>query len=118
MDEPGSTMDYRCPSCRKDLGSRRRIQAIITNMESDCSFCGSRFQLNVHPLEPWIVYCSFGSFAVLAALAYFLQSNTLILLALAAGMVGPTALPVLERTYLGDWARYVPLGTGSGGDRS
>lgn len=79
-------------------------------MESDCSFCGSRLRLNVHPLEPRIVYCSFGSFAALAALAYSLQSNMLILIALAAGMVGPTALPVLERTYLKNWARYVPAG--------
>ena len=103
-------MDYRCPICHKDLGKRKLVQAIIMRMESDCSFCGGRIRINVHPLEPRIVYWSFGSFAALAVLAYSLQSDMLILLALAAGMVGPTALPVLERTYLRNWARYVPSG--------
>ena len=111
-------MDYRCPSCRKDLGNRKLVQAIVTRMESDCSFCGSRIRLNVHPLESAIVFSSFGSFVALAALAYSLHSNMLILLALAAGMVGPTALPVLERTYLRNWARYVPAGANPGGNRS
>ena len=111
-------MDYRCPSCRKDLGNRKTIHAIVTRMEINCSFCSSRIRLNVHPLESAIVFSSFGSFIVLAALAYSLDSNMLILLALAAGMTGPTALPVLERTYLRNWARYVPAGVNPGGNRS
>lgn len=78
-------------------------------MEIDCSFCGSRIRMNVHPLELWIVYGSFGLFAGLAVLAYSLQSSTLVLFALAAGMVGPTALPVVERTCFGNWVRYVPV---------
>jgi DNA-directed RNA polymerase subunit RPC12/RpoP len=53
-------MDYRCPSCRKDLGNRKLVQGIVTRMEINCSFCGSRIQLNVHPLERRIVFCSFG----------------------------------------------------------
>jgi hypothetical protein len=64
------------------------------------------------------VFCGFGLFAALAALAYLLHSNMLILLALAAGMVGLTALPVLERTYLRNWARYVPADANPGGNRS
>jgi DNA-directed RNA polymerase subunit RPC12/RpoP len=111
-------MDYRCPSCRKDLGNRKGIQAIITRMEIDCSFCGRRIRLNVHPLERGIVFSSFGSFVALAALAYSLHSNMLVLVALAVGMAGPTALPVLERTYLRNWARYLPAGANPGGNRS
>jgi hypothetical protein len=62
----------------------------------------------MHPLEEKIVFASFGSFLVLMVLAYSLKSEGLTLLAVAAGMVVPTALPVLERTWLRGWARYVP----------
>ena len=101
-------MDYRCPCCGKDLRSRKLVHAVISRMEMDCRHCNKRIRLNMHPLEEKIVFASFGSFLVLAVLAYSLKSETLTLLAVAAGMVLPTALPVLERTRLRNWARYVP----------
>lgn len=107
-------MDNRCPNCGKDLRSRKGVHAIIARMEIDCSHCNGRIQLNVHPLELKIVFFSFGSFIVLLALAYSLQSNALVLLALIAGMAGPTVLPVLERTHLRTWARYIRPGGDSG----
>ena len=107
-------MDHRCPNCGKDLGSRKRVHAIIARIEIDCSHCNSRIRLNVHPLELRIVFLSFGSFIVLLAFAYSLQSNALALLALIAGVAGTVALPVLERTRLRTWARYIRPGGDSG----
>jgi DNA-directed RNA polymerase subunit RPC12/RpoP len=101
-------MDYRCPCCGKDLGTRKRVHAIIAQMESDCPRCAGRIRLNIHPLEQKIVIFSWGLFLVLVLLAYLLKSQLLILLALTAGMAAPAVLPVLERTWLRSWARYVP----------
>ena len=108
-------MDYRCPCCSKDLGTRKRVHAIIAQMEIDCPRCASRIRLNIHPLEQKVVMFSFGLFLVLVLLAYLLENQLLILLALTAGMAAPAALPVLERTWLRSWARYVPA---SGQDKS
>jgi DNA-directed RNA polymerase subunit RPC12/RpoP len=101
-------MDYRCPCCGKDLRSRKLVHAVIARMEMDCTHCNRRIRLNMHPLEEKIVFASFGSFLVLVVLAWSLKSEALTLLAIAAGMVVPTALPVLERTWLRSWTRYVP----------
>lgn len=114
----GLAMDNRCPNCGKDLGSRKRVNAIVARMEIDCLHCKSRIQLNVHPLELKVVFFSFGSFIALGALAYALQSNALAVLALAIGVAGTVALPVLERTRLREWPRYIPVGRGSGGKPS
>lgn len=108
-------MDYRCPACGKDLGKRKRIGAVIARMEIDCLHCRSRIQLNLHPLETRLVIGSFGAFLALAALGYLLHGNALIVLALVAGMAGPMALPVIERTWLRDWPRYAPVAAKTGG---
>ena len=111
-------MDYRCPCCGKDLGSRKRVNAVIARMEMDCPHCAGRIRLNMHPLEQKIVLLSFGLFLVLVFFAYMLKDQWLTLLALTAGMAAPAALPVLERTRLRNWARYVPVDAGPGRDRS
>jgi hypothetical protein len=49
----------------------------------------------------------FGAFAALAGLAYWLQSQTLMVCAFGVAMASALALPLLERTYLRNWPRYV-----------
>jgi hypothetical protein len=99
-------MDYRCPDCRANLAKRRLSEAVIARMEIDCSHCKRTIRLNVHRAEAVVVFLGFGSFVVLAALAYWLQSDGLMLLAFGAAMVSALALPLLERTYLRTWPRY------------
>jgi DNA-directed RNA polymerase subunit RPC12/RpoP len=111
-------MDYRCPCCGKALGGRKRIGAIVARMEIDCPHCRGRIRLNVHPLEMRIVLAGFGAFVALAALGFALQSQALVVIALAVGAAGPLALPVLERYYFRDWARYVPVTANPGSDPS
>ena len=90
------------------MRSRKLVHSIIARMEMDCAHCNRRIRLNMHAIEERIVFASFGSFLVLMVLAYMQKSQVLALLAVAAGMVVPTVLPILERTWLKNWARYVP----------
>lgn len=99
-------MDYRCPLCRADLGQRKLSQAIVARMEMDCTHCKGRIQLNVHRLEMAIVTFNFGVIVVVGALAYWFQSQDLMLITLGAAMAGVLALPLLERTCLRAWPRY------------
>jgi len=101
-------MDYHCPQCGKDLGSRKHANTIIARMEIDCRFCGKRLRLNTHPLESRIVFTSFGTFLALGIAAWALKSDTLVVLALIAGAGAPLVLPFFERIWLKNWARYVP----------
>jgi hypothetical protein len=78
-------------------------------MEIDCSHCKSTIRLNVHRAEAVAVYLGFGAFAVLAALAYWLQSDGLMLVAFGAAMASALALPLLERIYLRSWPRYASI---------
>lgn len=78
-------------------------------MEIDCSHCKSTIRLNVHRAETIIVLLNFGTIIVLAAFAYWFQSQGLVLSALGAAMVGALALPVLEQTYLRTWPRYASI---------
>jgi ABC-type Fe3+-siderophore transport system permease subunit len=75
-------------------------------MEIDCAHCKSRIRHNFHWAEVMITLLGFGSFVVLIALAYWLQSQRLMLLALGAAMASSLALPVLERIILRTWPRY------------
>ena len=102
-------MNHRCPLCGKDLASRRLIQPVIARMEVDCRYCKRRIRVNVHPAETVIVVGSFGAFAALAALAYWLQRDGLYVLGFAVAMLGAGALPLAERLWLRDWPRYVPI---------
>ena len=99
-------MDYRCPVCRTNLAKRRLSQAVIARMEIDCSHCKSTLRHNFHRVEVIAVLLGFGTFVVLAAFAYWLQSQDVMLFALGAAMVGALALPLLEHTYLRSWPRY------------
>jgi hypothetical protein len=101
-------MDYRCPCCGQDLGTRKRRHALIARMEIDCEHCKQRIRLNMHPMESRIVFASFGSFLALGIAAWALKSEPLTVLALFAGAAAPLVLPFLERTWWRDWARYVP----------
>ncbi len=101
-------MDYRCPCCGKDLGTRKRRHSIIARMEFDCEYCKKRIRLNTHPLESGIVFASFGTFLALALLAWAMKNESLAVLALFAGAAAPLVLPFLERTWFRNWARYVP----------
>ncbi len=102
-------MDYRCPICRENLGKRRVTQAVVTRMEIVCSRCKSTVRLRVHVAEEVAVLLSFGTIVVLAALAYWFQSQGLVIAALGAAMLGALALPLLEQTYLRNWPRYAAI---------
>ncbi len=100
-------MDHRCPVCSADLKRRKLSQAIVARMEIECSYCKNALQLNIHRLEVILVLFVFGAIVVLAALAYWVQSQSLALTAFGVAMAGSLALPLLERIYLRSWPRYV-----------
>jgi hypothetical protein len=102
-------MDHRCPLCGGNLAQRKLSQSIVARMEIDCSHCKGRIRLNPHPAEIIVVLLSFGTFVVLAALAYALQSQGLALIAFGTAMVGALALPLLERIFLRSWPRYARM---------
>jgi hypothetical protein len=103
-------MDYRCPACRADLGKRHKLsQAIVARMETDCPHCKRRIRLNVHRAETIIVLLNFGMVVVLGALAYWFQSQGLVILVAGAVMLGTLALPLLEQTCLRAWPRYAAM---------
>ena len=99
-------MDYRCPDCGANLAKRKLTQAVVARMETDCSHCKNTIRLNVHRAEAILVVLDFGAIVVLAALAYWFQSQSLALAAFGAAMAGALAFPVLEHTYLRTWPRY------------
>lgn len=99
-------MDHRCPLCEGSLAKRKLSQSIVARMEIECSHCKGRIRLNLHPAEIIVVLLGFGTFVVLVALAYVLQSQRLAVMAFGAAMVGALALPLLERTFLRSWPRY------------
>jgi len=102
-------MDHRCPLCAGSLAKRKLSQSIVARMEIDCPHCKGRIRLNVHPAEIIVVLLSFGTFVLLVAFAYGLQSQGLALIAFGAAMVGALALPLLERTLLRSWPRYARM---------
>lgn len=102
-------MDYRCPVCRANLAKRKLTQAIVVRMQIECSNCNSRIQHNFHRAEVFVVVSGFGTFAALAAFAYWLQSQRLMLFAFGVAMASALVLPLLERTYLRTWPRYAPI---------
>ena len=99
-------MDYRCPICAVDIKRRKLAETVITKMEIDCSHCKSTIRLNVHRAELIVVLVNFGAIVTLAALAFWLGSERLVLIAFGAAMLGALALPLLERTWLRTWPRY------------
>ena len=101
-------MDYRCPLCRADLGSRKLVHALVAQMESDCSVCRGRLRMNIHQAEMAVVLASFAAILVVGLLAWSLQSHALGLLLFGLAMVGAAAVPLLENTWLKRWPRYVP----------
>ncbi len=102
-------MDYRCPVCRANIAKRRLSQTAMVKLEVQCPHCGSVVRHNVHRAETVIVMLNFAAIAVLAAFAYWFQSRDLVLVAVGAAIVGASALPLLEHTYLRNWPRYVPM---------
>jgi hypothetical protein len=102
-------MDHRCPLCAGSLAKRKLSQSIVARMEIECSHCKRGIRLNPHPAEVVVVLLSFGTFVVLVALAYALQSQGLALMAFGTAMVGALALPLLERTFLRSWPRYAAI---------
>ena len=103
-------MDYRCPVCGTNLGRRKLTQAVVAQMDTECSGCKSDIRLNVHWVEEIVVLLSCATILVLAAFAYWFQSQGLVIAALGAAMLGALALPLLENTYLRTWPRYAPRG--------
>ncbi len=80
-------------------------------MDLDCRHCGGRIRLNLHPTEMAVVLLGVAAFVAAAALAYRLQSQTLLLAVIGITMTGAVAAHLLERTWLRDWPRYA-LGDG------
>ena len=83
-------------------------QAVVVRMEIECFGCKSDIRLNVHWMEEIVVLLSLGTVVVLAAFAYWFQNQGLVVTALGAAMLGALAMPLLEKTYLRTWPRYVP----------
>jgi hypothetical protein len=102
-------MDHRCPLCGRDLAARKLSQAVIARMEIDCPHCKRRIRVNVHRAEEALIVASFGAFALLVALGYWLEREGLYLAAFAAAMVGAAALPLAERLWLRSWPRYAAM---------
>jgi len=102
-------MNHRCPHCGKDLAARKLSQAIVARMEIDCPYCKRLLRTNVHPAEAAILLGSFSGFALLAGVAYWLKRDALFIAAFASALAGAAALPLLERTWLRSWPRYVPV---------
>lgn len=100
-----------------DSGLHKFPRAVIARMEIDCPNCMNRLRLNVHPLETAFSIFGLVAFVALALLAYRLQSEEVMLLALAAGVTGAAAAPVLGRTRLRDWPRYVAVTKKQGSER-
>lgn len=106
-------MDYRCPVCTAEQGKRRFDQSILIKMATQCPRCNSVLHLNVHRSETIVVGIDFAAIIALAAFAYWFQSGRAALLAVGAAMAGAAALPLLERTYLRTWPRYVSAAAGT-----
>lgn len=100
-------MDYRCPVCREAIAKRRLSETVMLKLEIECPRCNSVVRHNIHRVEHVIVLLNFAALIVLAAFAYWFQSRSLVLVAVGVAIVGASALPVLERTYLRAWPRYV-----------
>ena len=107
-------MDNRCPLCRADVGKRGFGHAVIARMEIDCPHCRKTVRLNVHKAETIVVALIFVTIMGVAALAYWRPSQGLVVFALGAALVASLALPLLERTYLRHWPRYVAMDPGAG----
>jgi hypothetical protein len=102
-------VNHRCPLCGQDLAARRLTQAIIARMEIDCPHCKRRIRVNVHRGEEVLILAGFGGFALLAGLGYWLDRQELYLAAFGVAMLGAAALPLVERLWLRNWPRYVPM---------
>ncbi len=100
-------MNYRCPACEKDLGTRKLSQAVISRLETECPHCKTKLSFNVHRAEFAIVLFNFAAVAVFIACSYWLHGKVLAIIAFGAAMLGSLMLPVLERTWLRDWPRFV-----------
>ena len=98
----------RCPVCGANLATRKFTQAVVVRMERACPHCNSTIRLNVHRAEEIVVLLGFGTVAVLAAFAYWFQSQGLVIAAFGAAMACALALPLLELTYLRTWPRFAP----------
>lgn len=77
-------------------------------MDVECPHCAAPLSVNVHRAESGLVLGSVGGCVALAALAYALRSQSLLLWALGGGLSGAGATYLLERVWLRSWPRYVP----------
>lgn len=105
-------MDYRCPVCRQVIAKRRLSQTVMVKLEIECPHCKSVVRNNIHRIESFVVMLNFAALIVLAALAYWLDSRNLVIVAVGVAMVGAAAMPLLEHTYLRNWPRYTEIGSG------
>jgi DNA-directed RNA polymerase subunit RPC12/RpoP len=99
-------MDYRCPSCGRDLAGSKPVRSIVARMNLDCPHCLARLQVNVHRAETLLVLGTVAGCVALAVLAYLSQDRTLLLAALGGGMAGAAAIYAAERTTLRAWPRF------------
>jgi DNA-directed RNA polymerase subunit RPC12/RpoP len=102
-------MDYRCPVCRANIAKRRLSNTVMVKLEIQCPHCKSVVRHNVHRVETAIVMFNFAAILVLAALAYWLRSRDLVVVAVCTALAGAAALPLLEHTYLRTWPRYASM---------
>ncbi len=102
-------MDYRCPVCRANIPKRRLSQTVMVKLEIQCPHCQNVVRHNIHRAESIIVMLNFAALVVLAAFAYWFQSQDLVIVAVGVAIVGASALPLIEHTYLRNWPRYLPF---------
>jgi DNA-directed RNA polymerase subunit RPC12/RpoP len=100
-------MDHRCPVCRVDVGKKKLNRAIVAGMAIDCPHCMHKIHLNIHRVEALVVLFNFSAIIVTAAFAYWFQSRGLVLAMLGLAMLGALTLPLLEKTLLRTWPRYL-----------
>ncbi len=100
-------MNYHCPACEKDLGTRKLSQAVISRLEIECLYCKSKLSFNVHHSEFVIVVFNFVAIIAFFACAYWYPTEQLAYYAFVAAMVGALMLPVLEQTWLRAWPRFL-----------
>ena len=100
-------MDYRCPLCSENLGTRKLANSVVTKMEVDCPKCKGRLKLNVHSVESAAIILYFVGFVGLVALGYLLDRRGLLVSGIVVGLAGWIGMHALERTYLKTWRRYV-----------
>jgi hypothetical protein len=99
-------MKHNCPACGADLSRHRSLmRSVIPRMALDCPACRARIEVNVHPVESWLMVASFLGFVACGVIYYASGREGFVVAALAC-LAPAGVLPMLERYWFRDWPRY------------